>query len=142
MTISVNFTVEQYEKNAATILSILKGETVAVQADAPAKSVKAAAEEPAEKAPAKKAPAKKAAAAKAEPKVSVQQATDALMKVKEDKDLGIAECRRIMSVAGVPGEPPKIAAMTEEHAEKVYELCILLLEGGEEAQEEGEEEDL
>lgn len=127
MTIQVTFTTEQFFKNADVIQGILGGEA--------ATNTAADAKEPAKKAPAKKAPAKKA-----EPKVTQQMAEDVLTKIKDDKTLGLAECRNIMTKAGVPGTPPKMAAMTEEHWEKVVELGTLLLEGGGEEEELEEEE--
>lgn len=135
MSIQVTFTVEQYEKNAATILAILKGGAVAAN---DVEEGKSAAKTPA-KTPAK-APAK-TPAKKAPPKVSIQEAQDALMAVKDADGLGLAECRKVMSEAGVPGTPPKMADVTEEHAEKIVELCKMLLEGGEEGSDD-ENDDL
>ena len=137
MSIQVTFTTEQFEKNAASILAILKGEV----ASAAANSTKTVAKEE-DPAPAKKPAARKPAAkpaAKEEPKVSLQEAKDALIAVKDDENLGIAEARRIMKEAGVP--EAKMANLAQEHAEKVLELAKMLLEGGGN-DEEVEEEDL
>ena len=137
MSIQVTFTTEQFENNAAAILAILKGEV----ASASANSTKTIAKEE-DPAPAKKPAARKPAAkpaAKEEPKVSLQEAKDALIAVKDDENLGIAEARRIMKEAGVP--EAKMANLAQEHAEKVLELAKLLLEGGGNDDEE-EEEDL
>ena len=71
--------------------------------------------------------------------MSLQEAKDALIAVKDDENLGIAEARRIMKEAGVP--EAKMANLAQEHAEKVLELAKMLLEGGGEDDEE-EEEDL
>lgn len=141
MSIQVTFTTEQFEKNAAAILAILKGETSAAANST--KTVAAKEEEPAatEK-PAARKPAAKTAV-KEEPKVSLQEAKDALIAVKDDENLGIAEARRIMKEAGVP--EAKMANLAQEHAEKVLELAKMLLEGGgndDEEEEEEEEEDL
>lgn len=137
MSIQVTFTTEQFENNAAAILAILKGETSAA-----ANSTKTVAKEedpaPAAKKPAARKPAAKPAA-KEEPKVSLQEAKDALIAVKDDENLGIAEARRIMREAGVP--EAKMANLAQEHAEKVLELAKMLLEGGGNDDEE-EEEDL
>lgn len=135
MSIQVTFTTEQFENNAATILAILKGETSSA-----ANSTKTVAKEE-DPAPAKKPAARKPAAktaVKEEPKVSLQEAKDALIAVKDDENLGIAEARRIMKEAGVP--EAKMANLAQEHAEKVLELAKLLLEGGNDDEEE--EEDL
>lgn len=137
MSIQVTFTTEQFEKNAASILAILKGEV----ASAAANSTNTVAKEE-DPAPAKKPAARKPAAkpaAKEEPKVSLQEAKDALIAVKDDENLGIAEARRIMKEAGVP--EAKMANLAQEHAEKVLELAKMLLEGGGNDDEE-EEEDL
>ena len=137
MSIQVTFTTEQFEKNAASILAILKGEV----ASAAANSTKTVAKEE-DPAPAKKPAARKPAAkpaANEEPKVSLQEAKDALIAVKDDENLGIAEARRIMKEAGVP--EAKMANLAQEHAEKVLELAKMLLEGGGNDDEE-EEEDL
>ena len=137
MSIQVTFTTEQFENNAAAILAILKGEV----ASAAANSSKTVAKEE-DPAPAKKPAARKPAAkpaAKEEPKVSLQEAKDALIAVKDDENLGIAEARRIMKEAGVP--EAKMANLAQEHAEKVLELAKMLLEGGGNDDEE-EEEDL
>lgn len=137
MSIQVTFTTEQFENNAAAILAILKGE-----APAAANSSKVATKEedqaPATKKPAARKPAAKTAV-KEEPKVSLQEAKDALIAVKDDENLGIAEARRIMKEAGVP--EAKMANLAQEHAEKVLELAKMLLEGGGNDDEE-EEEDL
>ena len=133
MSIQVTFTTEQFEKNAASILAILKGEV----ASAAANSTKTVAKEE-DPVPAKK-PAARKPAAKEEPKVSLQEAKDALIAVKDDENLGIAEARRIMKEAGVP--EAKMANLAQEHAEKVLELAKMLLEGGGNDDEE-EEEDL
>ena len=136
MSIQVTFTTEQFENNAAAILAILKGEAPAV-----ATATKTVAKEE-DQAPAKKPAARKPAAktaVKEEPKVSLQEAKDALIAVKDDENLGIAEARRIMKEAGVP--EAKMANLAQEHAEKVLELAKMLLEGGGNDDEE-EEEDL
>lgn len=136
MSIQVTFTTEQFENNAATILAILKGETSAA---ANSSKVATKEEEPAAtKKPAARKPAAKTAV-KEEPKVSLQEAKDALIAVKDDENLGIAEARRIMKEAGVP--EAKMANLAQEHAEKVLELAKMLLEGGGNDDEE-EEEDL
>lgn len=137
MSIQVTFTTEQFENNSAAILAILKGE--APVAATAAKTV-AKEEDPA---PAKKPAARKPAAKtapKEEPKVSLQEAKDALIAVKDDENLGIAEARRIMKEAGVP--EAKMANLAQEHAEKVLELAKMLLEGGGNDDDEEEEEDL
>ena len=149
MSIQVTFTTEQFENNAAAILAILKGEVAAILpilkgevASAAANSSKVATkeEEPAAtKKPAARKPAAKTAV-KEEPKVSLQEAKDALIAVKDDENLGIAEARRIMKEAGVP--EAKMANLAQEHAEKVLELAKMLLEGGGNEEEEEEEEDL
>ena len=136
MSIQVTFTTEQFENNAAAILAILKG-----GAPVAANSTKTAANDE-DAAPAKKPAARKPAAktaVKEEPKVSLQEAKDALIAVKDDENLGIAEARRIMKEAGVP--EAKMANLAQEHAEKVLELAKMLLEGGGNDDEE-EEEDL
>lgn len=139
MSIQVTFTTEQFEKNAAAILAILKGETSAAANST--KTVATKEEEPAAtKKPAARKPAAKTAV-KEEPKVSLQEAKDALIAVKDDENLGIAEARRIMKEAGVP--EAKMANLAQEHAEKVLELAKMLLEGGgNDDEEEEEEEDL
>ncbi|MGL5154243.1 MAG: hypothetical protein ACRC9G_02935 [Aeromonas veronii] len=138
MSIQVTFTTEQFENNAAAILAILKGEAPAV-----ATATKTVAKEedpaPATKKPAARKPAAKTAV-KEEPKVSLQEAKDALIAVKDDENLGIAEARRIMKEAGVPDA--KMANLAQEHAEKVLELAKMLLEGGGNDDDEEEEEDL
>ena len=134
MSIQVTFTTEQFENNAATILAILKGETSAA---ANSSKVATKEEEPAAtKKPAARKPAAKTAV-KEEPKVSLQEAKDALIAVKDDENLGIAEARRIMKEAGVP--EAKMANLAQEHAEKVLELAKMLLEGGGNDDEEEEE---
>ena len=138
MSIQVTFTTEQFEKNAAAILAILKGETSAAANST--KTVATKEEEPAAtKKPAARKPAAKTAV-KEEPKVSLQEAKDALIAVKDDENLGIAEARRIMKEAGVP--EAKMANLAQEHAEKVLELAKMLLEGGGNDDDEEEEEDL
>lgn len=139
MSIQVTFTTEQFEKNAAAILAILKGETSAAANST--KTVATKEEDPAAtKKPAARKPAAKTAV-KEEPKVSLQEAKDALIAVKDDENLGIAEARRIMKEAGVP--EAKMANLAQEHAEKVLELAKMLLEGGgNDDEEEEEEEDL
>lgn len=135
MSIQVTFTTEQFENNAAAILAILKGETSAA---ANSSKVATKEEEPAAtKKPAARKPAAKTAV-KEEPKVSLQEAKDALIAVKDDENLGIAEARRIMKEAGVP--EAKMANLAQEHAEKVLELAKMLLEGG--GNDDDEEEDL
>lgn len=139
MSIQVTFTTEQFEKNAATILAILTG-GVASSTEA---SQKEETTTTANKAAGSKTTTRKTAAAskttpKDEPKVSLQEAKDALIAVKDDENLGIAECRRIMKEAGVPDA--KMANMAQEHAEKVLELAKMLLDGG--SEEEGDGDDL
>ena len=137
MSIQVTFTTEQFEKNAATILAILTG-GVASSTEA---SQKEETTTTANKAAGSKTTTRKTAAAsktapKDEPKVSLQEAKDALIAVKDDENLGIAECRRIMKEAGVPDA--KMANMAQEHAEKVLELAKLLLDGGSEEDGDGD----
>lgn len=139
MSIQVTFTTEQFEKNAATILAILTG-GVASSTEA---SQKEETTTTANKAAGSKTTTRKTAAAskttpKDEPKVSLQEAKDALIAVKDDENLGIAECRRIMKEAGVPDA--KMANMAQDHAEKVLELAKMLLDGG--SEEEGDGDDL
>ena len=139
MSIQVTFTTEQFEKNAATILAILTG-GVASSTEA---SQKEETTTTANKAAGSKTTTRKTAAAsktapKDEPKVSLQEAKDALIAVKDDENLGIAECRRIMKEAGVPDA--KMANMAQEHAEKVLELAKMLLDGG--SEEDGDSDDL
>lgn len=122
MSIQVTFTTEQFEKNAATILAILTG-GVASSTEA---SQKEETTTTANKAAGSKTTTRKTAP-KDEPKVSLQEAKDALIAVKDDENLGIAECRRIMKEAGVPDA--KMANMAQEHAEKVLELAKMLLDG-------------
>ena len=137
MSIQVTFTTEQFENNAAAILAILKGEVASAAANSSKVATKE--EEPAAtKKPAARKPAAKTAV-KEEPKVSLQEAKDALIAVKDDENLGIAEASRIMKEAGVP--EAKMANLAQEHAEKVLELAKMLLEGGGNDDEE-EEEDL
>lgn len=141
MSIQVTFTTEQFEKNAATILAILTG-GVASSTEASQKE-ETTATATANKAAGSKTTTRKTAAAsktapKDEPKVSLQEAKDALIAVKDDENLGIAECRRIMKEAGVPDA--KMANMAQEHAEKVLELAKMLLDGG--SEEEGDGDDL
>ena len=139
MSIQVTFTTEQFENNAAAILAILKGEVASAAANSPKTVAKEEDPVPAKK-PAARKPAAKPAA-KEEPKVSLQEAKDALIAVKDDENLGIAEARRIMKEAGVP--EAKMANLAQEHAEKVLELAKMLLEGGgNDDEEEEEEEDL
>ena len=139
MSIQVTFTTEQFEKNAATILAILTGGG----ASSTEASQKEETTTTANKAAGSKTTTRKTAAAsktapKDEPKVSLQEAKDALIAVKDDENLGIAECRRIMKEAGVPDA--KMANMAQEHAEKVLELAKMLLDGG--SEEEGDGDDL
>lgn len=139
MSIQVTFTTEQFEKNAATILAILTG-GVASSTEA---SQKEETTTTANKAAGSKTTTRKTAAAskttpKDEPKVSLQEAKDALIAVKDDENLGIAECRSIMKEAGVPDA--KMANMAQEHAEKVLELAKMLLDGG--SEEDGDGDDL
>lgn len=141
MSIQVTFTTEQFEKNAATILAILTG-GVASSTEAGQKE-ETTATATANKAAGSKTTTRKTAAAsktapKDEPKVSLQEAKDALIAVKDDENLGIAECRRIMKEAGVPDA--KMANMAQEHAEKVLELAKMLLDGG--SEEDGDGDDL
>lgn len=141
MSIQVTFTTEQFEKNAATILAILTG-GVASSTEA---SQKEETTTTANKAAGSKTTTRKTAAAskttpKDEPKVSLQEAKDALIAVKDDENLGIAECRRIMKEAGVPDA--KMANMAQEHAEKVLELAKMLLDGGSEEDGDGDGDDL
>lgn len=123
MSIQVTFTTEQFEKNAATILEILKGGAPAAEPEVEKEKAPPAGRKPAGRKPAAKPEAKD------QPKVSLQEAKDALMAVKDDENLGLAEARRIMKEAGVP--EVKMANMAQEHAEKVLTLAKLLLEGGE-----------
>lgn len=141
MSIQVTFTTEQFEKNAATILAILTG-GVASSTEA---SQKEETTTTANKAAGSKTTTRKTAAAsktapKDEPKVSLQEAKDALIAVKDDENLGIAECRRIMKEAGVPDA--KMANMAQEHAEKVLELAKMLLDGGSEEDGDVDGDDL
>ncbi len=135
MSIQVTFTTEQFEKNAATILAMLKGGSAATETKTVAKE-----EEPAATTTRKTTTRKTTAktAPKEEPKVSLQEAKDALIAVKDDESLGIAEARRIMKEAGVP--ETKMANLAQEHAEKVLELAKMLLEGAGNDDEEDEED--
>lgn len=140
MSIQVTFTTEQFEKNAATILAILTG---GVASSTEASQKEEITTTTANKAAGSKTTTRKTAAAsktapKDEPKVSLQEAKDALIAVKDDENLGIAECRRIMKEAGVPDA--KMANMAQEHAEKVLELAKMLLDGG--SEEDGDGDDL
>lgn len=140
MSIQVTFTTEQFEKNAATILAILTG---GVASSTEASQKEETTTTTANKAAGSKTTTRKTAAAsktapKDEPKVSLQEAKDALIAVKDDENLGIAECRRIMKEAGVPDA--KMANMAQEHAEKVLELAKMLLDGG--SEEDGDGDDL
>lgn len=138
MSIQVTFTTEQFEKNAATILAILTG-GVASSTEASQKEETTTANKAAgSKTTTRKTAAASKTAPKDEPKVSLQEAKDALIAVKDDENLGIAECRRIMKEAGVPDA--KMANMAQEHAEKVLELAKMLLDGG--SEEDGDGDDL
>ena len=138
MSIQVTFTTEQFENNAATILAMLKdGTALKIEVNATGPKEDAAPETTTRKTTTRKPAAK--TAVKEEPKVSLQEAKDALIAVKDDENLGIAEARRIMKEAGVP--EAKMANLAQEHAEKVLELAKMLLEGGGNDDEE-EEEDL
>lgn len=141
MSIQVTFTTEQFEKNAAAILAILNGGAASSAETSQKEETTTTAT--ANKAAGSKTTTRKTAAAsktapKDEPKVSLQEAKDALIAVKDDENLGIAECRRIMKEAGVPDA--KMANMAQEHAEKVLELAKMLLDGG--SEEEGDGDDL
>ena len=136
MSIQVTFTTEQFEKNAATILAMLKdGTALKIEVNATGPKEDAAPETTTRKTTTRKPAAK--TAVKEEPKVSLQEAKDALIAVKDDENLGIAEARRIMKEAGVPDA--KMANLAQEHAEKVLELAKMLLEGGGNDDEEEEE---
>ena len=138
MSIQVTFTTEQFEKNAATILTMLKdGTALKIEVNATGLKEDATPETTTRKTTTRKTATK--TAVKEEPKVSLQEAKDALIAVKDDENLGIAEARRIMKEAGVP--EAKMANLAQEHAEKVLELAKMLLEGGGNDDEE-EEEDL
>lgn len=132
MSIQVTFTTEQFEKNAASILAILNG-GVASSTETSQKEETTTA---GSKTTTRKTTAAGKTAQKEEPKVSLQEAKDALIAVKDDENLGIAECRRIMKEAGVP--EAKMANMAQEHAEKVLELAKLLLDGGSEEDGDGD----
>lgn len=137
MSIQVTFTTEQFEKNAAAILAILNG-GAASSAETSQKEEQTAASNKtaASKTTTRKTTAANKTAPKDEPKVSLQEAKDALIAVKDDENLGIAECRRIMKEAGVP--EAKMANMAQEHAEKVLELAKMLLDGGSEEDGDGD----
>lgn len=139
MSIQVTFTTEQFEKNAASILSILNG-GVASSTDTSQKEETTTAGNKSAGSKTTTTTRKTTAASKTapkdEPKVSLQEAKDALIAVKDDENLGIAECRRIMKEAGVP--EAKMANMAQEHAEKVLELAKLLLDGGSEEDGDGD----
>lgn len=134
MSIQVTFTTEQFEKNAEAILAILNGGASSAESSQKEETT-AASSKQADKKPAGRKPAAKPAA-KDEPKVSLQEAKDALIAVKDDENLGISECRRIMKEAGVP--EAKMANMSQEHAEKVLELAKLLLDGGSDEDGDGD----
>lgn len=137
MSIQVTFTTEQFEKNAATILAMLKdGTAIKIEVNATGPKEYSAPETATRKTTTRKTSTK--TSVKEELKVSLQEAKDALVAVKDDENLGIAECRRIMKEAGVP--EVKMAKMAQEHAEKVLELCKMLLEGGNDDSEEDEED--
>lgn len=142
MSIQVTFTTEQFEKNASTILAMLKDGGVVIKNEVSATGSAASKDETAAAVTKKTTTTRKTAAKstpKDEPKVSLQEAKDALIAVKDDENLGISEARRIMKEAGVP--EAKLANLAQEHAEKVLELAKMLLEGGNDEGEE-EEEDL
>lgn len=141
MSIQVTFTTEQFEKNAAAILAILNG-GAASSAETSQKEETTTTATANKAAGSKTTTTRKTAAAsktapKDEPKVSLQEAKDALIAVKDDENLGIAECRRIMKEAGVPDA--KMANMAQEHAEKVLELAKMLLDGGSEEDVDGDD---
>ena len=142
MSIQVTFTTEQFEKNAATILAILNGGAASsTEASQKEEQTAASNKTAASKTTTRKTTAASKTAPKDEPKVSLQEAKDALIAVKDDENLGIAEARRIMKEAGVP--EAKMANLAQEHAEKVLELAKMLLEdGGNDDEEEEEEADL
>lgn len=131
MSIQVTFTTEQFEKNAASILAILNGGVASSTETSQKEETTTAGNKSAgSKTTTRKTTAAGKTAPKEEPKVSLQEAKDALIAVKDDENLGIAESRRIMKEAGVP--EAKMANMAQEHAEKVLELANLLLDGGSE----------
>ena len=141
MSIQVTFTTEQFEKNAASILAILNGGVASSTETSQKEETTTAGNKSAGRktTTTRKTTAASKPAANDEPKVSLQEAKDALIAVKDDENLGIAEARRIMKEAGVP--EAKMANLAQEHAEKVLELAKMLLEGGGNDDEE-EEEDL
>lgn len=132
MSIQVTFTTEQFEKNAASILALLAtlngGVASSTETSQKEETTTAGNKSAGSKTTTRKTTAAGKTAPKDEPKVSLQEAKDALIAVKDDENLGIAECRRIMKEAGVP--EAKMANMAQEHAEKVLELAKLLLDGG------------
>lgn len=137
MSIQVTFTTEQFEKNAASILAILNGGVASSTETSQKEETTTAGNKSAgSKTTTRKTTAAGKTAQKEEPKVSLQEAKDALIAVKDDENLGIAECRRIMKEAGVP--EAKMANMAQEHAEKVLELAKLLLDGGSEEDGDGD----
>ena len=147
MSIQVTFTTEQFEKNAASILAILNGGVASSTETSQKEETTTASNKSAgSKTTTRKTTAASKTAPKDEPKVSLQEAKDALIAlqeakdaliaVKDDENLGIAECRRIMKEAGVP--EAKMANMAQEHAEKVLELAKLLLDGGSEEDGDGD----
>ena len=138
MSIQVTFTTEQFEKNAASILAILNGGVASSTETSQKEETTTASNKSAgsKTTTTRKTTAASKTAPKDEPKVSLQEAKDALIAVKDDENLGIAECRRIMKEAGVP--EAKMANMAQEHAEKVLELAKLLLDGGSEEDGDGD----
>ena len=139
MSIQVTFTTEQFEKNAASILAILNGGVATSTETSQKEETTTAGNKSAGSkttTTTRKTTAASKTAPKDEPKVSLQEAKDALIAVKDDENLGIAECRRIMKEAGVP--EAKMANMAQEHAEKVLELAKLLLDGGSEEDGDGD----
>ena len=140
MSIQVTFTTEQFEKNAASILAILAilngGVASSTETSQKEETTTAGNKSAGSKTTTRKTTAASKTAPKDEPKVSLQEAKDALIAVKDDENLGIAECRRIMKEAGVP--EAKMANMAQEHAEKVLELAKLLLDGGSEEDGDGD----
>ena len=139
MSIQVTFTTEQFEKNAASILAILNGGVASSTETSQKEETTTASNKSAGSkttTTTRKTTAASKTAPKDEPKVSLQEAKDALIAVKDDENLGIAECRRIMKEAGVP--EAKMANMAQEHAEKVLELAKLLLDGGSEEDGDGD----
>ena len=139
MSIQVTFTTEQFEKNAASILAILNGGVASSTETGQKEETTTASNKSAGSkttTTTRKTTAASKTAPKDEPKVSLQEAKDALIAVKDDENLGIAECRRLMKEAGVP--EAKMANMAQEHAEKVLELAKLLLDGGSEEDGDGD----